>query len=74
MSDLSIDLTEKSYTFPFKHTSLDPVALNPIHMLPRQTWKVEIFIVGFKLISIKMETQAKFCVCFTKINTKLFLS
>ena len=38
MSDLSIELksTEKSYTFPFKDTSLDSVALNPLEILPRQ--------------------------------------
>ena len=33
MSDLSIE-----YTFSFKDTSLDSVALNPLHMLPRQNW------------------------------------
>ena len=49
------------------------------------SWKVNIFIVSFKLkdffsinkqitiISIIMQTQTKFCVCFTKINTKRFL-
>ena len=48
------------------------------------SWKVNIFIVVFQredflsiskqitIISIIMQTQAKFCVCFTKINTKLF--
>ena len=36
MSDLSIELQliEKSYTYPFKDTSLD--ALNPLDILPRQ--------------------------------------
>ena len=40
MSDLSIELrsTKKSYTFPFKNTSLDSVALNPLDILPRQNW------------------------------------
>ena len=38
MSDLLIEFssTEKSYTFPFKGTSLDSVALNPLDILPRQ--------------------------------------
>ena len=37
-SDLSIELssTEKSYTFPFKDTSLDSVLLNQLDILPRQ--------------------------------------
>ena len=40
MSYLSIELwsTEKSYTFWFKATSLDLVALSPSHILPRQNW------------------------------------
>ena len=29
-------MNEKSYTFPFKDTSLDSVALNPSDILPRQ--------------------------------------
>ena len=38
MSDLSIELslTEKSYIFSFKDTSLDSVVLNPLDVLPRQ--------------------------------------
>ena len=38
MSDLSIELesNEKSYTFPFKDTSLDSVLLNPFKILQRQ--------------------------------------
>ena len=38
MSDLSIELwsTEKSYTFPFKNTSVDTVALNPSDIRPKQ--------------------------------------
>ena len=38
MEELSIELqsTEKSYTFSFKDTSLDSVALNPLDILPRQ--------------------------------------
>ena len=38
MSDLSIELwsTEKSYTFPFKNTSLDTIALNPSDIRPKQ--------------------------------------
>ena len=38
ISDLSIELlsTKKSYSFPFKDTSLDSVALNPLDILPRQ--------------------------------------
>ena len=40
MSDWSIEFysTEKSYTYPFKDTSLDLLALNPLDILPRQTW------------------------------------
>ena len=40
MSDLSIKLqsTEKPYIFPFKDTSLESAALNPLYMLPRQNW------------------------------------
>ena len=40
MSDLSVEFqcTEKSYTFPFKDTSLDSVALNPLNILLRQNW------------------------------------
>ena len=38
MLDLSIELqwTVKLYTFPYKHTSLDSVALNPSDILPKQ--------------------------------------
>ena len=38
MSDLSTESlsTERSYTFPFKDTSLDSVALNPLHISQRQ--------------------------------------
>ena len=38
MSDLSVELklTEKSYTFSFKDTSSDSVALNPLDILPKQ--------------------------------------
>ena len=38
MSDLSMELEsrEKTYTFPFKDTSLESVALNPLDILPRQ--------------------------------------
>ena len=38
ISDLSKELqsTGKSSTFPFKDTSLDSVALNPLDMFPRQ--------------------------------------
>ena len=38
MSDLLIELqsTEKSYTIPFKDTSLESLALNPLDILPRQ--------------------------------------
>ena len=38
ISDLPVELqsTEKSYTFPFKDTSLDSVAPNPLDMFPRQ--------------------------------------
>ena len=38
MSDLSIALqsTEKSYTFPFKGTSIESITPNPLNMLPRQ--------------------------------------
>ena len=30
--------TEKPYTFLFKDTSLDSVALNPLEILPKQNW------------------------------------
>ena len=38
MSDLSVEMqsNEKSYTFPYKDTSLDLAALNPLDMLPSQ--------------------------------------
>ena len=38
MSDFSIvsQSIEKSYTFPFKDTTVDPVAPNWLDMLPRQ--------------------------------------
>ena len=38
MSDLSVALesTEKSSIFPFKDTSLESTAPNPLDMLPRQ--------------------------------------
>ena len=38
ISDLPVELqsTEKSFTFPFKDTSLDSVALNPLVILLRQ--------------------------------------
>ena len=40
ISDLSIELesTKKSYTFPFKDTSLDSLAPNSLEILPRQNW------------------------------------
>ena len=40
MLDLSVasKSTKKSYAFPFKDTSPDPVAPNPLDMLPRQKW------------------------------------
>ena len=40
ISDLSIELwsTEKLYTFSFKDTSINSVALNPLDILPRQNW------------------------------------
>ena len=43
MSDLSIELwsTEKSYTFLFKDTSVDSVALNQSDIFPKQN-RVEI--------------------------------
>ena len=49
------------------------------------SWKVNISFTCFKLtdfisvnkqitiIVIVMQTQAKFCLCFTKINSKIFL-
>ena len=39
-SDLPIEIksTEKSCTFPFKITSLDSLALNPLDLLSRQNW------------------------------------
>ena len=54
-------------------------------MLPKQNSKVIIFIISFKLIdlfftskqgtiiTIAMQSQEKFYICFTKINTKIFL-
>ena len=51
ISDLSteLQLTEKSYIFPFTDTSLDPVLLDPLEILSRQNWvgKLE-FIISFK--------------------------
>ena len=40
MSDLSIEFysTEKSYTFPFKDTSLDSEALNTSDIVPKPNW------------------------------------
>ena len=40
MSDLSTELylTEKSYTFSFKVTSIESIALNWSDMLPWQNW------------------------------------
>ena len=40
MSDISVELwsTEKSYTFPFKYTSLVSVLLNPLDTLSRQNY------------------------------------
>ena len=44
-------LVEKSYTFPFKYTSLNSVALNPLHILSRQNWvrKFAFFISALNL-------------------------
>ena len=53
--------------------------------LPKLNWKVDILIMNFKvinfflvkkernIITIVMQTQAKFCLCFSKTNTNLFL-
>ena len=53
ISDLSIELpsTEKSYTFPFKDTSLDSVLLNQLDILPRQNWvrKLTFLLSGLNL-------------------------
>ena len=35
-SSVELESTEKSYTFPFKDTSLDSVLLNPLEILPRK--------------------------------------
>ena len=47
MSDFSIKLklTEKSYTFPFKGTSLDSAALNPSDILPKQNQVKKLIIL-----------------------------
>ena len=75
-------IDKKSYTFPFKNSSLHSMLQNPLDTLLKQ---VDIFYVGFKfkdffsinkqitIISIIMQTQAKFSVCFAKINTEFFL-
>ena len=51
MSDLSTESlsTERSYTFPFKDTSLDSVALNPLHISQRQNWvgKLKLLLSAF---------------------------
>ena len=66
-------------TLPFKDTSVDPKALNPLDILSRQNRvkKLSFFFLGSKLndflsidkqitiISIIMQTQVKFCVCIT---------
>ena len=53
--------------------------------LPKLNWKVDILIMNFKvinfflvkkernIITIVMQTQAKFCLSFSKTNTNLFL-
>ena len=78
MSNLPIAFqsTEKSQTFPCKHISLDSLARNALDMLCRQNWVGKLIVLLSLLfltaITITMQSQIKFCVCFTKINTKLF--
>ena len=51
MSDLSRDLesTEKPYTFPFKDTCLDSLALNSLEVLPRQNCVGKLTFLFFAL-------------------------
>ena len=35
---IALQLTEKSYTFPFKGTSLESITPNLLYVLPRQNW------------------------------------
>ena len=81
MSDLSIELylTEKSYIFLFKYTSLDSRTLNPLDTFLRvnifiASIKIKDFFSIYKLITISfiMQTQTKVCFCFAKIDTKIF--
>ena len=46
MSDLLIELwaTEKLYTFPFKYTSLDSIALSPPDILWRKIGKLTLLL------------------------------
>ena len=43
---IELQLTGKSFTFPFKDTSLVSVALNSLYALPRQNWvgKITFFL------------------------------
>ena len=85
MSDLSTELYSiEKYIFSFKDTSLNSVALNSSDILPKQN-PVGNPVVAFKsnyffyinkqitIITIIMQTERTFCICFSKINTKFFL-
>ena len=89
MSDLSIklQLTDKSYIFPFKDTSLDSILLNPSDIPPKQNRveKVTFLLLALNLkiyfpstknittISIIMQTQTKFLFALVKL-IQLFFS
>ena len=74
MSDLSIELysTEKSYTFPFKDTSLYSVALNPSDIRPKQNWvgKLTFLLSALNLIISFLLTN-KYCQHYNVNSSKI---
>ena len=74
--------TEKPYTVPFKEISLCSSLVKHFDSLPKQklyqlmlllalNFQISCFMC-IQVTLITIVTQAKFCICFTKINTKLF--
>ena len=74
--------TEKPYTVPFKEISLCSSLVKSFDSLPKQklyqlmlllalNFQISCFMC-IQVTLITIVTQAKFCICFTKVNTIFF--
>ena len=64
MFNMSDELIEKSYTFQFKNTSLDSLALNPLEIISRQNYVGKL---TFLLLSLNLQI-------YFPLRNKLLLS